>query len=263
MRLHVIVLAGVLLAALTGCDERRVLLDNLPRPQYTCDGPEEFIPGLGPCARARPLRRPVVPGRAFWATIILQNNTTARWENVIAPWEPPESVYWAASYLIVDGVKQAIRSREIMLQLGDMPSRAKREVRARLRVGTKPPALPRTARVVSALSPEELQRLQSDPGLGFVPLDAGWNLMAVPHRCTIGHLYIVHGGADILPIREAAYAGWVAPPLWGYSGGSYKAAWAETDYVHPLKGYWLLAAPDCQLVVLDMPPPPPAFGRLP
>lgn len=318
----------ILLMFLGGCDEKRVLLDNLPGLQYTAIGPEEIIEGLGPCVRAKSPWRTAVPGRAFWATIVVQNNTTARWEDVVAPWERPEGVYWASPYILVDGVEQRILSGgKVMLQLGDMPSRAKRKLLVRLRVGTKPPAMPRAAQAlyeppgdfaeyrvyrsrapfddVSAMTPiatitdpsqmkytdatttdgvdyyyavtcvddagnenksvtcvGPVQSVNNLLGAGYVPLMAGWNLMAVPFACDADYLRIERGG-ELKELQEAVEAEWIAPPIWGWSGTKYVGIWPgeAPSRVEPLRGYFLLAADGCRLVVLHMPPPPPEFEQ--
>lgn len=257
MRNWVLVIGIIVSAFASGCDERRVLLDSLPGLCYTAIGVEEIIPGLGPPVKAKPVWRTTVPGRAFWARITIQNNTTAYWENVAALWERPEGVYRAAPSIVVDGVEQAVTGDEIVLRLDDMPSRAKRQILARLCVATKPPAAPRSA---SALSPTVLQEFADSLGVGSVPLVRGWNLMAVPFGCGAEYVGIERDN-ETKTLQEAAVAEWVAAPIWGWSGTQYVSIWPgdELSRVEPLHGYWILAAKGCRLVLPREPPPPPSF----
>jgi len=251
MRSCILVVIGLAVSVLAvGCDEKRVLLDSLPILQYQCDEPEEPIKGLGPCVKVKPLWRTVIPGKAFWVTVSVQNTTTAHWRDVVARWRSPGGLYWASAFVLVNGAEQRITSSgEVVVLLGDMPSRAKRKVLARFRVGTKPPAAPR-ATLASI----------DGVGIGTVPLAGGWNLIAVPYRCSAKHLYIERGG-ELKHLQEAAMAEWIAASIWGWDTARqrYTGVWEDTDALAPLRGYWILAADGCRLLVLNEPPPPPEF----
>ncbi len=100
-----------------------------------------------------------------------------------------------------------------------------------------------------------------------IPLQAGWNMVAVPAEATMDSLRVAYGG-DERSLAQAQNAGWVlATFYYSHDGtGSYSMLTIgemPPDQLSLWTGYWVLAGIQCSLIVpveVGPPPPPPVGG---